>query len=115
MSPDVIGYIIGGLFALAGTVYAARARAREQSRVRQAQSMVERQRGEIEDKRVDGEAYERAQRINEQTVGELRSEVSRLRSDLADERYKREELTRRVDTLSGLLRRNQITVPGDNA
>lgn len=80
MSADVIGYIAGGVFALAATIYTVRS-------TRKSTATVE----AVERIRADGEAYERAQTINRQIVTELQAEVSRMQMVIGDLRRQLQE------------------------
>lgn len=125
MSLDVVGYVIGGLFALAAVVYTTRSTARakreqdaNEKRAKEAQAAVEKV-------RADGEAYERAQRINKQITDGLQDEVQRLqdallqlRLQLKAEETRSEELDVKVDALqrsvnrmTALLLEHNIPVP----
>ena len=116
MSLDVLGYVIAGLFAFAAAVYTTWAT----RKAKETQDAVEKV-------RADGESYERAQAINKEIVVELREEVDRLRSQLAELRVqlraeearsseldaKVELLQRSVNRLRALLVEHDIPIPAE--
>lgn len=116
MNLDVLGYVIGGAFALAAAVYTVWAT----RKAKETQDAVEKV-------RADGEAYERAQAINKEIVIELREEVDRLRSQVAELRVQLraeesrssdldsrvELLQRSVNRLRALLVQHDIPIPAE--
>jgi len=116
MSLDVLGYIIGGAFSFAAVVYTvwATRKAKETSDA-------------VDKVRADGEAYERAQRINTIVTNELQAEVARLnvalaqlRLQLQTEESRSEELDakvnvlqRSVNRLTLILAEHQIPIPAE--
>lgn len=121
----IIGYIIGGLFALAAAVYVQRSTVKTGERTKAASDAIESTRQKFEEVRVVGDAYTQAQLITTNTVNELREEVRRLREQVValSEHLRREESTsseldrkvqrlqRTADRLAEILEDNQIARP----
>lgn len=118
MNSDALGYLVGAVVVLLTTVYTARSTRRANQAVLAAKQQLTRV-------RVDGEAYDRAQAINQQIVEDLRAEVNRLQRELealrnqlrAENQHsaqledKVRTLQNTVDRLSNLLMQHNITIP----
>lgn len=87
---------------------------RRSNRTAAAKSVIDRGKLELENRREDGEAYERANQINQQIVESLRSEltalqatIASLREDLAAARADNSELRARIRELESSARTMQ--------
>ena len=125
MNSTLLAAIIGAAAVLLIGYFTLRATSKSQEAQEKAQAAISAQHERDERHRADGEAYERAQRINEQIVHGLEQEVSRHRAELADVRTQlQQEKTRSaeldakvvvlqlaVSQLSTLLHENNIPIP----
>lgn len=125
MSTDVIGYIIGGVFALVAGLYAQRSTTKSANITKAAADAIEQNRLQVDKVRADGEAYDRAEGINRRMVEDLTAEVARLSKELSELRLQlRTEvqnsaeleqqvnrLQSSVDRLTALLRQHNIPLP----
>lgn len=125
MNSTVLAAVIGAVAVLAVGWFTLRATRKSQEAQEKAQAAIAAQAKRDEQQRVDGEAYERAQRINKQIVDglehqveRLTEELSRLRTELLQEKERAEELDAKVVVLqlavarlSELLKENDIPIP----
>lgn len=82
VSPEIVLYAIGGLGTGLGTFVAGRHTSRRDRETTQQRAIIEEGKLELEDRRADGEAYERAQQINQQIVEGLRQELTALQATI---------------------------------
>ncbi len=125
MSHDVIAIIAASLVTLAAAVYTSRASMKMNHHTEEARTAVAAARTTAANVRADGEAYERAMKINQDIVAGMSDEVGRLRAALAELRLqlKAEEtrsaalevrivnLQLSVNRLSALLAQHSIPIP----
>lgn len=93
----IIGTVLVAAMTTGSAVYASK-----QSRKATKES------NKLENTKVDSEAYDRAQKINQEIVEQLQEEVKRLNSLLTEERKDNRELRdtlTRMETQLGILRR----------
>lgn len=121
MSPEVILYAIGA----AATYLAGRRTSKRDRDTTRKQAQIEAGKLELDGRRADGEAYERAQRINQEIVDGLRQEhasllatIGELRRDLLNAQQYSAHLENQVRdlestaaTMGELLRRAGIDYP----
>lgn len=92
---------------------------------RRLRSRIEDAQNDVDKVRVDGEAYDRAQKINAQIVTALREEITRLNSEMGELRIelnaeksqsaelqiKLAAMQRTLNRMSAILRDNNLEVP----
>ncbi|WP_375490215.1 hypothetical protein [uncultured Jatrophihabitans sp.] len=107
MSWTVLGYIIGAVLVLLGTIYTARTNRASNAATTRANQLIAQAQQQTESKRVDGEAYERAQEINQGIVKDLtdaldrvRAELAAVRTELAEAKAANADLTAAAEHLS---------------
>lgn len=103
MSPDVVGWIAGGLVTLLATVWTARG----SRRTAQAEQQVR----EIS---ANAEAAKQAQQTYSGIVSDLRTEVDRLHDEVDRLRAELNAARRAMDRMTRLLTANGIPLPRGN-
>lgn len=125
MLGTILAAVIGGVAAIIAAWYTVSATKKAQRQTEAANRAIAISTRRAEKFRADGEAYDRAQRINEEIVRALRQEVERLQASLAalrvrlaEEENRSDALERQVDALqrsvnrmSALLAENNIPIP----
>lgn len=97
MSHDVIGYVIGGMFALLAALLAARSTARANLQVVAMKKEIAELTATNDADRIEGEAYSRARATNIEIVSSLTTELTRLRTRVIDAEAKVGDLTDALD------------------
>lgn len=99
MISNILAAVIAALAVLAAAGYTVRATKKAQSQTAAAAKAIAEHQQQVDAFRADGEAYDRAMKFNERIVAGLADELDRVRTRLAAEEARSDDLEKQVEEL----------------